>query len=89
MDDRPPPPPFSRESAPQKVQAAEDACDVGERRIFGPRPADERGREVPLHTVQPEFPAAATGAVEAPAPTVQLPLTGGRRQALVTSCARW
>jgi len=42
-------PPFTRETAAQKVQAAEDAWNTeADRRIFGPRGEDERGVEIPL-----------------------------------------
>jgi len=53
---RPPLPPFTEETARQKVQAAEDAWNTrdpervagADRRIFGPRPEAERGQSVPL-----------------------------------------
>ena len=58
---RPPFPPFDAQSAAAKVQAAEDAWNSrdprrvslayteADRRIHGPRPDDERGRDIPLH----------------------------------------
>jgi nuclear transport factor 2 (NTF2) superfamily protein len=53
---RPPLPPFTEETARQKVQAAEDAWNTRDpervagayRRIFGPRPEAERGQSFPL-----------------------------------------
>jgi nuclear transport factor 2 (NTF2) superfamily protein len=57
---RPPLPPFTEETARQKVQAAEDAWNTrdpervagthseADRRIFGPRPEAERGQTFPL-----------------------------------------
>ncbi len=58
MSPRPPLPPFTEETARQKVQAAEDAWNTREpervalayteRRIFGPRPESERGVPFPL-----------------------------------------
>jgi len=74
MTDRPPLPPFDRQNALAKVQAAEDAwntrdpgawrehglmrrreasindvpIEASQRRIFGPRPAAERGAEFPI-----------------------------------------
>jgi nuclear transport factor 2 (NTF2) superfamily protein len=66
-DDRPPLPPFTRETATQKVHGNElwefdehgpmkrreasiddVRVDESERRIFGPRPVHEHGRELPL-----------------------------------------
>ncbi|MGH3191916.1 MAG: DUF1348 family protein [Streptosporangiaceae bacterium] len=84
MAPRPPLPPFTEQTARQKVQAAEDAwntrdpervagayelwefdedgymmrreasindvpIDESQRRIFGPRPEEERGQSFPLH----------------------------------------
>jgi nuclear transport factor 2 (NTF2) superfamily protein len=43
MAPRPPLPPFTEETARQKVQAAE-----ADRRIFGPRPEGERGQSFPV-----------------------------------------
>jgi len=54
MAPRPPLPPFTEQTARQKVQAAEDAWNtrgperVADRRIFGPRPETERGQSFPL-----------------------------------------
>jgi nuclear transport factor 2 (NTF2) superfamily protein len=60
---RPPVPPFTEETARQKVQAAEDAWNTrdaervagaymwireDERRILGPRPESEQGAPLPL-----------------------------------------
>ena len=59
-DQRPPLPPFTAETAAQKVQVAEDAwnsressindvpIEESERRIFGTRPAAEHGELLPL-----------------------------------------
>ena len=52
MASRPPLPPFTEETARQKVQAAEDAWNTRDpervagayRRTFGPRPEAERGQ---------------------------------------------
>jgi hypothetical protein len=46
-ESRPPLPPYDLETALQKVQAAEDAWNT-ERRLFGPRPAGERGSGVDI-----------------------------------------
>ncbi len=62
MSPRPPLPPFTEETARQKVQAAEDAWNTRDpervagaysedsvwRRIFGPRPEAERGQSFAL-----------------------------------------
>jgi nuclear transport factor 2 (NTF2) superfamily protein len=50
VNPRPPFPPFTEETARQKVQAAEDAWNTREadRRIHGPRPEGERGAPFPL-----------------------------------------
>jgi nuclear transport factor 2 (NTF2) superfamily protein len=55
MTGRPPFPPFTLETARQKVQAVEDgwnindlAISAADRRIFGTRPESERGADFPL-----------------------------------------